>query len=104
MTGTPLQNSMRELWALLHFLEPGQFGSMEDFEAAYKMDGAAVRAVSCLLEGFWCVCVLGRCGGLAAVSGDVTNQVPPSIPCRCLVGCKVGCLLAAIVRLCTGLC
>jgi chromodomain-helicase-DNA-binding protein 1 len=22
VTGTPLQNSLRELWALLHFLEP----------------------------------------------------------------------------------
>lgn len=40
VTGTPLQNSMRELWALLHFLQPGAFGTAEDFEEAYKMEGA----------------------------------------------------------------
>lgn len=43
VTGTPLQNSMRELWALLNFLEPGRFGAMDEFEAAYKMDGTGVR-------------------------------------------------------------
>jgi hypothetical protein len=25
VTGTPLQNSLRELWALLHFLEPEKY-------------------------------------------------------------------------------
>lgn len=33
---------MRELWALLNFLEPGQFGAADEFEAAYRVDGAAV--------------------------------------------------------------
>lgn len=42
VTGTPLQNSMRELWALLNFLEPGRFGALEEFEAAYRVDGAGV--------------------------------------------------------------
>lgn len=32
VTGTPLQNSVKELWALLHFLEPMKFGSCEEFE------------------------------------------------------------------------
>lgn len=36
ITGTPLQNSIRELWALLSFLEPGKFDSLETFEAAYS--------------------------------------------------------------------
>jgi chromodomain-helicase-DNA-binding protein 1 len=48
VTGTPLQNSMRELWALLNFLEPGRFGTAEDFDAAYKVEGAAVRAAHVL--------------------------------------------------------
>jgi chromodomain-helicase-DNA-binding protein 1 len=42
VTGTPLQNSMRELWALLNFLEPGRFGAADEFEAAYRVEGAAV--------------------------------------------------------------
>uniref|UniRef100_A0A8B9G8S0 DNA helicase n=1 Tax=Amazona collaria TaxID=241587 RepID=A0A8B9G8S0_9PSIT len=32
ITGTPLQNSLRELWSLLHFIMPEKFSSWEDFE------------------------------------------------------------------------
>ncbi|XP_074489108.1 chromodomain-helicase-DNA-binding protein 2 isoform X1 [Sebastes fasciatus] len=32
ITGTPLQNSLKELWSLLHFLMPDKFASWEDFE------------------------------------------------------------------------
>jgi chromodomain-helicase-DNA-binding protein 1 len=35
VTGTPLQNNMRELWCLLHFLHPEKFPSAEEFEANY---------------------------------------------------------------------
>lgn len=31
LTGTPIQNSMNELWALLHFIMPDLFNSLEDF-------------------------------------------------------------------------
>lgn len=44
ITGTPLQNSLKELWALLHFLEPAAFGSLEQFEASYSLqDSEQVR-------------------------------------------------------------
>ncbi|PKA67000.1 CHD3-type chromatin-remodeling factor PICKLE [Apostasia shenzhenica] len=36
VTGTPLQNSVEELWALLHFLDPGKFSSKDDFVDKYK--------------------------------------------------------------------
>lgn len=36
ITGTPLQNSLRELWALLHFIMPDRFGSWEHFEAEHN--------------------------------------------------------------------
>ena len=32
ITGTPLQNNLHELWALLNFLLPDVFGSAEVFE------------------------------------------------------------------------
>lgn len=35
ITGTPLQNSLKELWALLHFIMPNKFESWEDFERYY---------------------------------------------------------------------
>ncbi|KAF4394940.1 hypothetical protein F8388_017668 [Cannabis sativa] len=36
ITGTPLQNSVEELWALLHFLDPDKFTSKDDFVQNYK--------------------------------------------------------------------
>lgn len=42
LTGTPLQNSLDELWALLNFLEPEMFASDRDFQATYgNMSSAA---------------------------------------------------------------
>ncbi|XP_014098875.2 chromodomain-helicase-DNA-binding protein 1 [Bactrocera oleae] len=32
ITGTPLQNSLKELWALLHFIMPDRFVTWEEFE------------------------------------------------------------------------
>lgn len=36
ITGTPLQNSVRELWALLHFLNPEVFHDPEAFESQFS--------------------------------------------------------------------
>lgn len=35
ITGTPLQNSLKELWALLHFIMPVKFEIWDDFELNY---------------------------------------------------------------------
>ncbi len=35
ITGTPLQNSLKELWSLLNFLEPRKFFSLPQFEMQY---------------------------------------------------------------------
>ncbi|XP_062080920.1 protein CHROMATIN REMODELING 5-like [Humulus lupulus] len=40
ITGTPLQNSVEELWALLHFLDPDKFRSKDDFVKNYKNLGS----------------------------------------------------------------
>ncbi|PSC73016.1 CHROMATIN REMODELING 5 [Micractinium conductrix] len=37
VTGTPLQNNIKELWALLHFLHPEKFPDCEEFEDDYNM-------------------------------------------------------------------
>ena len=31
LTGTPIQNNLKELWALLNFVHPGNFRSVDDF-------------------------------------------------------------------------
>ena len=38
MTGTPIQNSMAELWALLHFIMPKLFDSHEQFQEWFSKD------------------------------------------------------------------
>jgi SWI/SNF-related matrix-associated actin-dependent regulator of chromatin subfamily A member 5 len=39
LTGTPLQNNLHELWALLNFLLPEVFGSSEDFDEFFDLSG-----------------------------------------------------------------
>ena len=40
VTGTPLQNNLRELWALMHFIEPHKFSDLEEFESKYSIEEA----------------------------------------------------------------
>lgn len=40
LTGTPLQNNLHELWALLNFLLPDVFGSSEEFDEWFDLNGA----------------------------------------------------------------
>lgn len=39
MTGTPIQNNLTELWALMHFCMPSIFGTLEQFLSTFKEDG-----------------------------------------------------------------
>jgi chromodomain-helicase-DNA-binding protein 1 len=36
VTGTPLQNNLRELWAILNFLHPEKFQDCDDFEERHR--------------------------------------------------------------------
>ena len=38
LTGTPVENSVRDLWSLMHFLMPGYLGSREDFRDRYEKE------------------------------------------------------------------
>jgi len=56
ITGTPLQNSLKELWALLHFICPDQYPSFEDFEAVHgnmqNMNSEALGRIHTELEPY----------------------------------------------------
>ncbi|CAO2813698.1 unnamed protein product [Amaranthus hypochondriacus] len=39
MTGTPIQNNLTELWALMHFCMPSIFGTLEEFLHSFKAVG-----------------------------------------------------------------
>jgi chromodomain-helicase-DNA-binding protein 1-like len=36
MTGTPIQNNLSELWALMHFCMPSVFGTLDQFLSTFK--------------------------------------------------------------------
>lgn len=38
ITGTPLQNNLHELWALLNFLLPDVFSSADDFDSWFASE------------------------------------------------------------------
>ncbi|KAI1721288.1 HSA domain-containing protein [Ditylenchus destructor] len=78
LTGTPLQNSLMELWSLLHFLMPSVFASHEDFkdwfsnpltnmvEGSVEMDRALVQRLHKVLRPF----ILRR------LKSEVEQQLP----------------------------
>ena len=89
LTGTPIQNSMTELWALLHFIMPEFFDNHEEFAEWFSRDveGAAVEGgagldqrqlqrLHMILKPFM----------LRRVKSDVENEMPPKVeitlPCK----------------------
>uniref|UniRef100_A0A0G4HH50 Uncharacterized protein n=1 Tax=Chromera velia CCMP2878 TaxID=1169474 RepID=A0A0G4HH50_9ALVE len=82
ITGTPLQNNLHELWALLNFLFPEMFSSAEEFDEVFNLTGGGeelsqeerdakslqiVHALHKILRPFL----------LRRVKADVTRDLPP---------------------------
>lgn len=68
VTGTPLQNNIKELWSLLHFLHPSKFPSCEAFETAHDLgDPAGVERLHAVLRPHL----------LRRVIKDVEKSLPP---------------------------
>jgi superfamily II DNA or RNA helicase len=38
LTGTPIENSLKDLWSLMHFLMPGYLGTAKDFRERYEKE------------------------------------------------------------------
>jgi SNF2 family DNA or RNA helicase len=80
LTGTPLQNNMHELWALMHFLHPQLFAHADVFDNAFDLNRQAVdqeilQKVQQLLTTF----VLRR------VKADVLRSLPKKTEVRLYV-------------------
>ena len=62
LTGTPVQNSMAELWALLHFIMPTIFDSHDEFAEWFSKDiethaadkeKGTVRNIKCIISDYF---------------------------------------------------
>ncbi|CAD5210016.1 unnamed protein product [Bursaphelenchus xylophilus] len=70
ITGTPLQNSLKELWALLHFIMPEQFSNWDEFDAAHQdRDHKGISSLHKKLEPFL----------LRRVKKDVEKSLPAKV-------------------------
>uniref|UniRef100_A0A8C7RTC8 Chromodomain helicase DNA binding protein 2 n=1 Tax=Oncorhynchus mykiss TaxID=8022 RepID=A0A8C7RTC8_ONCMY len=70
ITGTPLQNSLKELWSLLHFLMPDKFENWEDFESDHgKGTDNGYQSLHKVLEPFL----------LRRVKKDVEKSLPAKV-------------------------
>jgi SWI/SNF-related matrix-associated actin-dependent regulator of chromatin subfamily A member 5 len=72
LTGTPLQNNLHELWALLNFLLPEVFNNAEDFDAWFNLkDGQAETEIIDQLHKVMKPFLLRR------LKTDVETTIPP---------------------------
>ncbi len=79
LTGTPLQNNLHELWALLSLLHPDVFTDATPFDGAFKLfgrahavDPAALHRAHLLLKPFC----------LRRTKGEVEVHLPPKVETR----------------------
>eukprot|EP01102_Stenamoeba_stenopodia_P001721 TRINITY_DN1156_c0_g1_i5.p1 TRINITY_DN1156_c0_g1~~TRINITY_DN1156_c0_g1_i5.p1 ORF type:complete len:909 (-),score=259.27 TRINITY_DN1156_c0_g1_i5:116-2842(-) len=84
ITGTPLQNNLHELWALLNFLLPDVFSSAEDFDAWFDMtdkenQAEVINRLHKVLKPFL----------LRRLKSDVEKKLPPKKEIKLFVGMSV---------------
>ena len=81
ITGTPLQNNLHELWALLNFLLPEIFGDADQFDEWFNLSGKegqenTIRKLHTVLRPFM----------LRRVKKDVASGIPPKKETKLYVG------------------
>lgn len=78
ITGTPLQNNLHELWALLNFLLPDVFSSADDFDQWFASGGSAevVKKLHAVIRPFL----------LRRLKVDVEKALPPKVETKVYVG------------------
>lgn len=81
LTGTPLQNNLHELWALLNFLLPDVFNSADDFDTWFNTnhclgDDALVKRLHAVLKPFL----------LRRLKAEVEKRLKPKKEIKVFVG------------------
>ena len=82
LTGTPMENSVRDLWSLMNFVVPGYLGSRADFRERYEKplttgrDPTIQRRLARRLQPF----LLRRCK--AEVAPELPEKIEQVVPCE----------------------
>lgn len=80
ITGTPLQNNLHELWALLNFLMPELFASSDMFDDIFKTNSGQeenlIQRLHSVLKPFL----------LRRIKADVEKRLPPKKECKIYIG------------------
>ncbi|GMI27813.1 hypothetical protein TeGR_g3429 [Tetraparma gracilis] len=82
ITGTPLQNNLHELWALLNFLLPDVFGDANVFDSWFSLEAGeeakdnVIKKLHSLLRPFM----------LRRIKKDVAHALPPKKETKLFVG------------------
>jgi hypothetical protein len=99
LTGTPIQNSMNELWALLHWCNPELFESREDFSDWFgkEVEDAATEGVRLDQRQLHRLHMILKPFMLRRVKCDVENEMPPKI--EVLLPCKLSATQRRIYKL-----
>ena len=50
LTGTPIENGVRDLWSIFRFIQPGWLGGREDFKDRYELPLASGEAAGAVME------------------------------------------------------
>ncbi|VDL92227.1 unnamed protein product [Schistocephalus solidus] len=80
ITGTPLQNNLHELWALLNFLMPDMFSSSDTFDELFNSQSLKEETLVTRLHSILRPFLLRR------VKADVEKKLPPKKEIKIYVG------------------
>lgn len=83
LTGTPLQNNLHELWALLNFLLPDIFSSSEQFDEWFDLDIDDEEAKKNMISQLHKIL---RPFMLRRLKADVAKGLPPKTETILMVG------------------
>ena len=82
ITGTPLQNNLHELWAMLNYLLPDIFDSSDQFDDWFSLDGGESKPEDVLSQ----LHKILRPFLLRRLKADVEKDLPPKREIKLLIG------------------
>jgi superfamily II DNA or RNA helicase len=78
LTGTPVENSVRDLWSVFRFIQPGWLGGREEFRERYEVPLAGGEAAASVMERL-------RLKTSPFMLRRTKEQVAPDLPSKLLI-------------------